>query len=95
MSAWGQKRTLAGPRVMSALAPEADVKTRPADVRYVPGTDIACIVFLTSTTPRGRYLLELERFERLFYLQDAGRARSMLDSCLACRSACDFPNERT
>jgi hypothetical protein len=39
MSALGQKRTLRGVRLMSALPPKADIAERGWNVRYVPQAD--------------------------------------------------------
>jgi len=40
MSALGQKRTLVGVCIMSALPPKADIETQPRNVRFVPKADI-------------------------------------------------------
>jgi hypothetical protein len=44
MSALGQKQTLTRLLLMSALPPKADIARRKLDVRFVPGTDISCLV---------------------------------------------------
>ena len=41
MPALGQKRTSEHVRVMSAIAPKADIGTQPLNVRFVPKADIA------------------------------------------------------
>jgi hypothetical protein len=40
MSALGQKQTLKGFHLMSALPPKADIGAQPRDVRFVPKADI-------------------------------------------------------
>jgi hypothetical protein len=47
MSALGQKQTSEHVRVMSALAPKADIGTQPRDVCFVPEAD-SCAATKTS-----------------------------------------------
>ena len=41
MSALGQKRTLQGSHLMSAIPPKADIRRRDRHVRFVPKADIS------------------------------------------------------
>jgi hypothetical protein len=52
MSTLGQKQTLQGVRVMSALPPKADIARQRFDVRFVPFPDIATLILKLQNSQR-------------------------------------------
>src|SRR6516162_1747330 len=61
MSAWGQKRTSHSVRVMSALPPEADIKTDRRYVRHSCSGNFARIAAIRRLTPAWQYLPHRKR----------------------------------
>jgi hypothetical protein len=52
MSAMGQKQTLQGVRVMSAIPPKAGMDQQGGDVRFVPKADIPNVLTATRANHR-------------------------------------------
>ena len=65
MSAFGQKRTCAAQKVMSALPPKADMYSATRDVRFVPIAEISPLLdHLVGNGEHTRRYCEAELFGR-------------------------------